>query len=726
MSLRILVIAIAASCASNAEAASRVVESSSAVEQLAANPIRKVVTMLQKMQGTITEEGKKKEAMFDKYMCYCENADSTLGKSISDAETKIPQVDSGIKEGAATKKQLEAELKDAQTSRVDAKDTIAKATALREKEAKAFASKKADLDANIGALSKAIPAIEKGMSGAFLQTNAAAVLRQISISADMIPADREVLSSFLSDGESYAPKSGDIVGILKTLKDEMEKDLSDASSSEDSAIASFEDLMSSKKKEIEALTKAIESKTMRIGELGVKLAEMANDLEDTEEALAEDKKFLADLDKNCAIKKDEWAAYKKMEAMELVALADTIKVLNDDDALELFKKTLPGASSSFVQVKVSAGESRQHALHVLRSVRKIGSKADPRLDFIEMAMRGGKMGFGKIIKMIDGLVAELKQEQLVDDEKKSYCNKEFDKAEDKKKGLELDISDLNKAMADGEEAIATFSSEIKALEAGIKELDKSVSEATDTRKGEHDDYVETLAANNAAKDLLSFAKNRLQKFYNPKLYKAPPKRELSEEDQLTVSMGGTLAPTAAPGGIAGTGIAVVQVHSASNAAPPPPPEANLAYKKSGSESGGVMAMIDLLVADLDKDIQTSEVEEKEAQSEYETFMADASEKRALDSKAITDKEAAKAEAETQLQSDKDSHKSKTIEAMETAKYIGGLHEECDWLLKYFEERKTARASEVDALGKAKAVLSGADYSLLQTETMPMRLRGSNH
>merc|ERR1712039_23661 len=107
------------------------------------------------------------------------------------------------------------------------------------------------------------------------------VLRQISVSADMIPADREQLSAFLSEGESYAPKSGEIVGILKTLKDEMEKDLADATSAENSAIASFESLMASKKKEIDALTKEVESKTARIGELGVKLAQMENDLEDT-------------------------------------------------------------------------------------------------------------------------------------------------------------------------------------------------------------------------------------------------------------------------------------------------------------------------------------------------------------------------------------------------------------------------------------------------------------
>ena len=97
-------------------------------------------------------------------MCYCNNADGTLGKSISDAETKIPQVESAIKEDAAMKKQLEADLKAAQENRVEAKDAIAKATSIRDKESKAFDKVKSDAEANIGALSKAIPAIEKGLS----------------------------------------------------------------------------------------------------------------------------------------------------------------------------------------------------------------------------------------------------------------------------------------------------------------------------------------------------------------------------------------------------------------------------------------------------------------------------------------------------------------------------------------------------------------------------------
>merc|ERR1719181_2018590 len=307
--------------------------------------------------------------MFDQYMCYCSNADETLGKSIADAEKKIPQLESALGEDAALKKQLETELKEDKANRAEAKEAIAKATAIRDKEAKAYAKVESDAEANLGALSKAIPAIEKGMGSAFLQTQSASVLRQLSETAEMNAADRDLLASFLSEGENYAPKSGEIVGILKQLEDEMQKDFDDAT-----------------KEEIAALTKAVESKTMRIGELGVKLAEMENDLEDTKEGLAEDQKFLADLDKNCELKKKEWAEYQKMQAMEAVALADTIKILNDDDALELFKKTLPGSASSFVQVQVTSAAMRQRALTALKSAR--GHKADPRLDLIELAMHG--------------------------------------------------------------------------------------------------------------------------------------------------------------------------------------------------------------------------------------------------------------------------------------------------------------------------------------------------
>merc|ERR1711865_1093908 len=108
-----------------------------------------------------------------------------------------------------------------------------------------------------------------------------------------------------------------------------------------------------------------------------------------------------------------------------------------------------------------------------------------------------------------------------DNDKKQYCETLIDKTEDKVKELELSISDLAKAVADAKESIATLADEIEALSDGIKALDKSVAEATEQRKEEHAENQETLANDGAAKEIIAFAKNRMQKFYNPKLYKPP-------------------------------------------------------------------------------------------------------------------------------------------------------------------------------------------------------------
>merc|ERR1719356_376551 len=156
--------------------------------------------------------------------------------------------------------------------------------------------------------------------------------------------------------------------------------------------------------------------------------------------------------------------------------------------------------------------------------------------------------------MVDTMISELAKEQVSDDTKKEYCATEFDTTDDQKKGLERAISDAEAAVATAEESIGTLSSEIDSLVAGIKELDKSVAEATEQRKEENEAFTELMASDSKAKDLLNFVKNKLNKFYNPKLYLPPPKQELSAEDQIVVNFGGTAPPTPAPGGIAGTGV----------------------------------------------------------------------------------------------------------------------------------------------------------------------------
>merc|ERR1719456_931175 len=98
-------------------------------------------------------------------------------------------------------------------------------------------------------------------------------------------------------------------------------------------------------------------------------------------------------------------------------------------------------------------------------------------------------------------------------------------------------------------------------------------------------------------------------------------------------------------------------------------------------------------------------------------MKDSAEKRAEDAKSLADKEAALADMQAALEKDTEAKASTTKELGATLQYIQSLHNECDWLLQYFDVRKEARTSEIDALGKAKAVLSGADCSLVQTKSL---------
>jgi len=379
--------------------------------------------------------------------------------------------------------------------------------------------------------------------------------------------------------------------------------------------------------------------------------------------------------------------------------------LNDDDALDLFKKTLPG--SSFLQIKVTSKVLKNLALQALHTSKG----KDSRLDLISLALRGKKVNFDKVVAMIDDMVALLGKEQKDDTNKKAYCESQLDKTDDQQKVLKQTISDLSKAIEDAQERIATLKEEIAALTKGIADLDKQVKEATETRQEENSQFTDNMANNNAAKELIGMAKNRMNKFYNPKMYKAAPKRELSEEERIAVNMGGTAPPTPAPGGIGGTGITgALLVQDA----PAPPPEAVGAYKKKGEESTGVIAMMDLLTAEVDKEMQEFETDEKNAQEEYEQFMKDSADKRALDSASLADKESAKANTEGELDHLTGEKTGKEGESMAKAEEIAALHQECDWLMSNFESRVAARTGEIDSLKKAKAVLSGADFSLLQT------------
>merc|ERR1719327_1118011 len=163
-----------------------------------------------------------------------------------------------------------------------------------------------------------------------------------------------------------------------------------------------------------------------------------------------------ELKKSCSTKAEEYDERVKMRSMELVAIQETIKILNDDDALDLFKKTLP--SPSLLQMARRSGDVRKEALALVQKLKK--NAKEPELSLITMALQGKKAGFAKVIKLIDDMVVKLGVEQEDDDAQKKWCSEEFDTTEDQSKDTSRLIKGLKAKESETSQAITTLSDEL--------------------------------------------------------------------------------------------------------------------------------------------------------------------------------------------------------------------------------------------------------------------------
>jgi len=654
-------------------------------EGIRANPIRKVVTMLQDMQKSIEAEGEKEKELFEKFMCYCNNGAGALDASIQTGQQSVEQLASKVEEETAQKSQLEQDVVQHKTDREEAEKTVKESTAMREKEAAEFASASGEMKANVEAMGGALAALKKGLSASLLQSQTGSLLKNIIRQSPAIrEGQRDELLSFLEGGsESEEGGSTDtIIGIVDQMRETMEGDLKETVASEEDAKASFATLTNSKDEEIAAAGKAIESKTARVGELAVSIVQSKNDHEDTGEAVDEDTKMKANLAKACATKQKEYDDRQKLRAEEIQAVSETIEMLNGDDALELFKKTLPSAASSLLQVSSRSKSQVRRAETELRTLISRNGKHKVNLKMMLLALKtkmGG--GFDKVVAMVDNMVAVLAKEQADDDAKKDFCVAELNKAEGEEKALAGEVSDIDADIEEKSDQIATLASEIKALQQGIADMDKSVAQATEQRQDEHSEYADTAAANQAALELIGMAKNRMNKFYAPDQYKAPE----------------TTTESSSPYGF-------LQVSARADFGPAP--DSFLEYKKSES-SGGVMAMMGQMMKDVEMDIAEAKHDEADAQKDYEEAMQDAATKREEDSKLIVEKEGSKAELGSNLQDARELRATKSDQHQNAQVKLQDLHKDCDYLLKEYDARKEQRAKESDGLKEAKSVLAGA-------------------
>merc|ERR1719235_2533142 len=323
------------------------------------NPMRKIITMLQDMAKEVEREGEAEKEIFDKALCACEGGEAELDKTIADSEASIEEWTAKTASAKAESSLLTQEVADHKTAAAQAKSDLSEATTLREKENKAFVAEEKDTKTNLDGLSKAIPAIEKGMGGASLmqmpgaQRKMEKLRRFVEVTKLLGNDERSNVLAFLDQGSDDQDSSntqtqgaGEILGILKNMKDEMEKDLGDLQAQEKRDHESYNELKAAKTSEISLNEKAVIVKEKRLGALALELSEDGHALEDATEEKANAEKFLANMKEQCATVEKDKAMRMKMRSDEIAAISEAIGILNDDDALEVFAKA---KSSALVQ-----------------------------------------------------------------------------------------------------------------------------------------------------------------------------------------------------------------------------------------------------------------------------------------------------------------------------------------------------------------------------------------
>merc|ERR1712166_1570778 len=309
-------------------------------------------------------------------------------------------------------------------------------------------------------------------------------------------------------------------------------------------------------------------------------------------------------------------------------------------------------------------ERRTKAAKLLSAVAQ--KMQNPRLSAIATKVRLD--AFTKVKKAIDDMVAQLLTEKADEIKHKDFCVDEFNTNQLQTEKKDREKEDLLALIEDLDLTIKTLTSEIDALKSEVAEMQVQMKRAGEDREKQNKEFQQTVADQRASQKLLSAALNILKGFYE--------KRAAFVQKQE-------------PAG-------------------PPPPPGFKDYSKNKA-SGGVMGMIQQIINDA-KAMEAEAIRaEEDAQKAYEDFVKETNASIEEKSKAIVNKSEEKAKSETDLTQSNEDKESVMLELEQLSNYNAELHQSCDFVMKNFEIRQTARDEEVEALKQAKAILSGADF-----------------
>jgi hypothetical protein len=465
--------------------------------------------------------------------------------------------------------------------------------------------------------------------------------------------------------QAYAPASGEIFGILNQMKETFEADLTASQKEEMQNQKAYEDLKAAKEEEIAAGQAQVTKKTQELAATDERLAESKEDLEDTKNTLAADEQFLMMLKEKCSMTDKEWEERQKTRAAEMEAVSKALAILSGDDAHDTFTKTFNPAASFVQKESVAHSERRKQASRLLSAIAE--KTHNPRL--ATLAVQARLDAFTRVKKAIDDMIAQLTEEKAAEIKHKDFCVDEFNKNQLQTEKKEREKEDLLAKIEGLETSIKQLAEAIETLKAEIAEMQVQLKRAGEDREKENKMFQTVVADQRETQKLLQAALGVLQDFYG--------------------KAGAALLQKQEPAG-------------------PPPPPGFEEYKKSAASSG-VISMIQQIIQDAKAMEKDTIRDEEDAQKAYEDFVKETNHSIEAKGKDIVNKSEVKAQAEADLVEAKDAKEDVLLELEQLSNYNAQLHQSCDFIMKNFDLRQTARDEEIEALRQAKAILSGAKF-----------------
>jgi len=480
--------------------------------------------------------------------------------------------------------------------------------------------------------------------------------------------------------KSYSARSSTIFGILTQMRDEFEANLSQEQKEEMKARADFEALRTSKVAQIATAKEKLDAMEGARADNQKALSDAKEDFEATRAQRTADVEFLTNLKVTCQGLNKEWAERSATRSEEIKAITEALAIIQDDDAADLLRKTvtlLQFASHA------DAGTRRVRAATVLRHLgRQPRLGTDDLLDAWED--RKGENGlnrhklntlavsveldsFTEVKAAMDKMIADLKDQQAEEVKSKAYCETQLDENEKTIYRKTEEKSDLEAKLDMLETALSKMNEEIAIAKQQIADTNIEIKKAGENREKENADFQVVITDQRATQAVLKKALTRLQMFYK-------------------------------------SGAKASSLQVVGDSVQTPPVKFNT-YKKHGG-SVTVIGLIEQIIEDSKKVEAEALAGESKAQSEYEDFVKASNEVLRKLQETITMKTKTIAATKVDIEETKSAHVSTVGELESLESYKADLHTQCDFLLKNFDKRQSARLEEIEAIQQAKAILSG--------------------